>query len=193
VLETPLVGRFYGEGRRLTFAAPAPYQYFVRVTAAVGIGMVIAPGIPIEKPFYDAWWTGIGSMVIVAAVAAAFSLQAISFDLRERTYRRRQGPGFLPRFTKGRLDALDAVVVVSEDNPGHIPHSVTYHVVLHWREAREPLMVLQRDTRLHPGSQPLNAHAGPILQQAARYAQALGIKFFDNSYYPSPCPVPIWR
>jgi hypothetical protein len=193
LLETPLVGRFYGEGRRLTFGAPAPYQFFVRATAAVGIVMVLMPGIPVPKPLYDAWWTGIGLMVIVAAVAAFFSLQAITFDLRERTYRRRQGPGFLPRFSRGRLDDLDAIVVLTETNTLSLPPSVTYHVVLHWKGMREPLMVLQKDTRLYHAGEPINAHAAAILQLAARYAQALGVRFFDNTYYPSPCPVPIWK
>lgn len=155
--------------------------------------MVLMPGIPVPKPLYDAWWTGIGLMVIVAAVAAFFSLQAITFDLRERTYRRRQGPGFLPRFSRGRLDDLDAIVVLTETNTLSLPPSVTYHVVLHWKGMREPLMVLQKDTRLYHAGEPINAHAAAILQLAARYAQALGVRFFDNTYYPSPCPVPIWK
>jgi len=192
MIETPLVGRFYGEGRRLTFAAPAPYQWLVKGTAAVGTVMFLAPFTGMELPLYDAWWKAIGAMVIVAAVGAALSLQTIVFDLRERIYRRRQGPGFFPRFSRGRLDDLDAVVVLAELNQIAVTPSVTFHVVLHWKNNKEPLMVLERDTRSFIKGQQLNAHAGPVLQQAGRYAQALGVKFFDNTYFPSPCPVPIW-
>jgi hypothetical protein len=192
MIETPLVGRFYGEGRRLTFGAPAIYHALVRATGIAGAVMFLAPHLPIPLPLYDAWWTAVGAMLLVAAFGAAFSLQSIVFDLRERIYRRRQGPGFFPRFSRGRLDDLDAIVVTAELNQISLPPSVTFHVALHWKGAREPLMVLERDTRTFSANQPLNAHAGAILQSAMRYSQALGIKFFDNSYYPSPCPVPIW-
>lgn len=192
MIETPLVGRFYGEGRRLTFGAPAIYHALVRGTGITGALMFIAPHTPLPLPLFDEWWTAIGAMLMVAAIGAAFSLQSIVFDLRERIYRRRQGPGFFPRFSKGRLDDLDAVVVTAELNQIAIPPSVTFHVVLYWKGNREPLMVLERDTRYFSPGQPLNANAGAILQSAQRYAQALGVKFFDNSYYASACPVPIW-
>jgi len=193
MLETPLVGRFAGEGRRLSFAAPAPYHILVRTTAIVGAIMLLAPALPIPLPLYESWWTMVGAMLVVAAVAAALSLQTIVFDTRERTYRRRQGPGFLPRFSRGRIDELDAIVVLAEQNPTSIPPSVTFHVVLHWKGNKEPLMVLQRDTRSLGHGMPLNSSAGHILALAQKYATALNVKFFDNTYFPSPCPVPIWR
>lgn len=197
MLETPLVGRFHGEGRRLIFAAPLPYQVLVKGTGALGGAMFLAPLaariVGFDLPLYEAWWTAVGLSLVVAAVGAAFSLQTIVFDLKERTYRRRQGPGFFPRFSRGRLDDLDAVVVLTEENGGAIPPSVTHHVVLYWKANREPLMVLQKDTRPWSRGQPLNAYAGPILQLAGQYAQALGVTFFDNSYFPSKCPVPFWN
>lgn len=192
MLETPLVGRFQGEGRRITFSAPAPYHALVRGTALLGVAMVLATALPVELPIYTTWWWMVGTLLILAAVAAAFSLQMISFDLRERTYRRRQGPGLIPRFSRGKLDELDAIVILADPRPG-IPPTVTLHMVLHWKGSREPIMVLQREVHGLPAGQAMNANAGPILQAGMRYAQALGVKFFDNSYFASPCPVPFWQ
>ncbi|AIE86800.1 hypothetical protein [Fimbriimonas ginsengisoli] len=191
MLETPLFGRYQGENKRLVFTAPAPYHALIRLTALTGAGMIVAPMLPVELPFYPQWWLMIGTLLIGAAVLAAFSLQTIVFNLRERVYHRRHGPGFFPTFTRGKIDAIDALVVVAEACPGSFPPVVTFHMVLHWKGNAEPIMVVQRESR--PLGQPLNAQAGPFLQLGARYAQSLGIKFFDNSYYPSPCPVPIWR
>lgn len=191
MLETPLYGRFLGEGRRLVFAAPLPYHAFVRGTAIVGGLMFVAPILPVDLPLYPMWWHMIGFMVMGAAALAALSLQSVVFDLKERIYRRRQGPGLVLRGTSGRLDMLDAVVVIAEPHHASIPPSVTFHVMLHWKGGVEPPMVLQRETRSLSTGQPLNAHAGTILQRAASYAQALGVQFFDNSYFASPNPVPL--
>jgi len=53
-------------------------------------------------------------------------------------------------------------------------------------------MVLQAQTMPLP-SGPLNADAGPFLGLGLRYAQSIGVKFFDNSYYASPPPVALWK
>lgn len=191
MLETPLTGRFLGENRRLVFSAPAPYYALIRTVAAVGGVMVLLSFTPFDLPFYPGWWLMVGGLLVCAAVLAAFSLQIITFDLKERIYRRRQGPGLIPRFTRGRIDDLDAIVVVAETKPGIQP-MVVFHMVLHWKGSREPIMVLQRESHLLP-SGPINQNAGLFLQNAHRYSQALGIKFFDNSYFPGPNPMPIWR
>jgi hypothetical protein len=134
----------------------------------------------------------IGCLLVAAAILAALSLQLIVFDLKENIYRRRQGPGLLPRQTQGRISDLDAIVVIAETAMS-VPGSVTYHVVLHWKpNLPEPVLVLHQDTRQIAPGQPLNANAGPILELGARYAKSLGVKFFDNTYYSSPCPVPLW-
>jgi hypothetical protein len=36
---------------------------------------------------------------------------------------------------------------------------------------------------------PLNAGAGYLLQVGIKYANALGIKYYDNSHFPSANPV----
>ena len=192
MIETPIVGRYLGENRRLVFGPPPAYHALVWVAGAVGATALLASVLPFDLPLWPGWWAMVGVLTLSAAVLAAFSLQLIVFDLKEGTYRRRQGPGLLPRQTHGRLSDLDAVVVIAEPNAA-LGSSVTYHVVLHWKTGKgEPILVLHQDTRsLGPG-QPLNAHSAPILQLGERYARSLGVKFFDNTYFPSPCPVPLW-
>lgn len=192
MIETPIVGRYQGEGRRLIFGPPAAYHQLVYGVGAAGVLFVLLSTPASFAGLPSFWWFLIGSLLFAAAILAWLSLQLIVFDLKEGTYRRRQGPGLLPRQTHGRIRDLDAVVVTAETTV-LMPGAVTYHVVLHWKmNASEPLLVLHQDTRqLSPG-QPLNSASGPILQLGAKYANSLGVKFFDNTHFPSPCPVPLW-
>lgn len=145
-----------------------------------------------EVAIYPAWWFFTGAMLVSAAVLAAMSLQSISFDLKEKYYRRRQGPGFFPRLSQGPISNLDALVLISEPNARMVSGSVTYHLVLHWKGKAQPPMVVQQDTRVLGGGQPLNYAVAPILDAGSRYARALGISFYDNSHFPSTCPVSVW-
>jgi hypothetical protein len=124
-------------------------------------------------------------------VLAALSLQSVAFDLRERQYRRRQGPGATLRGTKGTFDRLDAVVLIAEPEP--VLGGVTYHLVLHWKALSEPSMVLQSDTRAVPSGAPLNHGAAALRDVGMRYARALGLPFYDNAHFPSGNPNPILR
>ena len=198
MLETPLFGRFVGEDRRLVFDAPSVYRYLVRACAVGGgfcllYGLAADAGLVEVMAFYPQWWSMVGVMVGGASILAALSLQSISFDLRERKYRRRQGPGFLPRGTFGSIDNLDAIVLLAEPNNRMMQGGVTYHLVLHWKGEREPIMVLQQDTRVLGMGQPLQSSASQILAQGMRYAKALKLPFYDNSHFASACPVSIWR
>jgi hypothetical protein len=139
------------------------------------------------------WWIGIGFLVLAAAALATLSLPSITFDLREKVYTRRQGPGTFQRVTRGPTSNLDAIVAVAEPNSRMRAGAVTYHLVLHWKGEAEPLMVLQQDTRQLVNGQPLNIAAAQILQRGERYARALGVRYFDNTHFASKCPVPIWR
>lgn len=196
MLETPLFGRFQGENKRLVFSAPSMYHTLIRGCWGAGAFGVLfglsTPALGVEAPFYPAWWVGTGVLVALAATAASFSLASISFDLKERHYRRRQGPGLFPKLTTGSISSLDALVLISEPRPQVIAGGVTYHLVLHWKSQAEPPMVLQQDTRSIPPGQPLNMGAQQLLQLGLRYAQSIGIPFFDNSHFASKCPVPIW-
>jgi hypothetical protein len=196
MLETPLFGKYQKEGRRLVFGPPAAYMTLIKIVGAFGVIMAVyglystALGDP--TPVYPMWWTLIGALLLGASGLAAASLQSITFDLRERMYIRRQGPGFLPRVSRGPMSLLDALVVISEPNSRMMNGGVTYHLVLHWKAAQEPLMVLQQDTRQLPTGQPLNVGAANLLAQGSGYAKAMGVSFYDNTQFASKCPVPIW-
>ena len=199
MLETPLFGRFYGEGRRLVFAAPTIYHGLIRATVIVGAGMVLIGLTGDQMGFSATWWLLVGTLLVLAGIAAAFSLTSISFDLKEKVYRRRQGPGLFPKLSVGSISQLDAIVLLSEPNSRLLPGGVTYHLVLHWKvrpetggRPGEPLMVLQSDSRQLVPGQPLNISAQQLLQLGYQYSQALGIQFYDNSHFASKCPVPIW-
>lgn len=191
MIETPLFGRFYGENRRLVFQPALPYLALVRGTIGVGAFMVflgLFGSFFMELPLYPQWWQSVGAMVGVAGVGAMLSLTSISFDLRERHYRRRQGASRWLTGTSGSLNDLDALVLIAETIPG-LSSQVTYHLVLHWKGKKEPPMVLQQDTRSLLTGQPLNSSVGPLLQAASAYANALGLPLYDNSHFPSPNPV----
>lgn len=189
MIETPIVARILGEGRRLVVGPPAIYHRFVQAVGITGGAMALAGLLQLPLPLWPGWWFVTGTAVGLAAVAAAYALQLVVFELKEKVYRRRQGPGLWLRRSAGKLSDLDAVVVIAEPTTrGVMPH-VTYHVVLHWKPgSSEPVLVMHQDTRLLLPGAPLNQHAAPILALGARYAQALEVKFFDNTYFPSKNP-----
>ena len=162
-------------------------------------GMVLIGLTGDQMGFSATWWLLVGTLLVLAGIAAAFSLTSISFDLKEKVYRRRQGPGLFPKLSVGSISQLDAIVLLSEPNSRLLPGGVTYHLVLHWKvrpetggRPGEPLMVLQSDSRQLVPGQPLNISAQQLLQLGYQYSQALGIQFYDNSHFASKCPVPIW-
>ncbi len=197
MLETPLYGKFQREGRRLVFGAPDLYHQLIKGVASTGAAMVVyglyCTAFGLATPMFPMWWILIGAMLLGAAGLAAASLQSITFDLGERVYVRRQGPGFLPRISRGPLSALDAIVAIAEPNSRMIHGGVTYHLLLYWKGQQEPLMVLQQDTRQLPMGQPLNVGAAQLLEQGARFASALAVPYHDNTQFASKCPVPVWK
>lgn len=197
MLETPLYGRFIGESRRLVFAPSGPYRHLVRACyifglAGAGLGL-LGTFTDANLPFGDMWWLITGLAVVAAGMLATYSMEALSFDLRERTYRRRQGAGGAASASRGAFGELDAIVLISEPNSRMLRGGITYHLVLHWKAERQPPLVLQQDTRVLPTGQPLNYAAAPLLSTGLNYARALGLPFYDNSHFPSPNPVPLMR
>lgn len=198
MLETPLFGKFQGENKRLVFSAHTAYLGLIRGTVILGVGTaalgVASPGLTVSLPEPPEWFAIFGTMFALAGVWAAMSLQFIAFDLKERTYRRRQGPGFIPRTTRGSVHNIEAMVLLAEDGRASLSltSGVTYRLALYWRGNAEPPMVLDQETvRLLPGA-PLNYGAARMLANGVRYAQTLGLPFFDNSFTHAPCPVAVF-
>lgn len=183
MLETPTWGKFYKEERFLVFEPGIQYL------ALVYLCLIGGPLAAIYGKFQgDSWYQFVGLMVGGAGFWANLSLVRIRFDLKSRLFRRRQGPGFIPKLWVGSIDELDALVILAENsvNSG----GTRYHLVLHWKNQRAPLMVLETDTRMlyqdNQGPKPL------ILSRAIKYSKALNLPLYDNSHFVSPCPVPIF-
>lgn len=195
-LETPLIGRFYGENKRLIFAPPLWYDALVILCVFGGLFfLLVSFGIVrmgIFSDYEEALTFGsIGFML--AGVWAALSNERMVCDLRTRTYARLEGQGWRKRLTRGSLSELHAMVLMTEDRPlpmvGGRP--VAYRLVLYWKNAKEPLLVVGRDDRIVPPGVPINAAAGPIAHFGQRCAHALGVTFYDNSFTSSAGPLPV--
>jgi hypothetical protein len=185
MLETPTFGRFYKEERFLVFEPPKPY--FILVYGCIALGGL---GILYGMFTSGAWWFSfVGLMVLCAGIWANFSLVRIRFDIKNRTYKRRQGPGFIPRLWQGTFDEIDAIVVLAEPAISH-PGAVRYHMVMHWKPGRAPLMVLESELYFSGGH--LQAGAGPMLAKAAKVSQTMRLPMFDNTHFASRCPVSVF-
>lgn len=184
-LETPLVGRFIGENRRLLFAPPAWYESLVLACISGAIVWIVW-----------SWTQGFGFNLVAVAVLlsgiwAALSSERITFDLRSRTFLRREGQGLFKRIERGSLGEIDAVVLTTEVYPVSVigGQLVIYRLLVHWKGARLPVFVAERQESTVPAGEPMNRFAGGMLQRGQRYAHALGVPFYDNSHFASPPPI----
>jgi hypothetical protein len=187
-LETPLAGRFWGEDKRLIFAPPLWYQSLV--LACLAGGGLIALGAWFSWEWVPLMEIGLwlGPALFLSGTWAALSMEYLVIDLKSRTYLRREGRGFGKRTRRGSTLDIDAVVVSCERYVPGLGQVVIYRTVIHWKHAAVPLLVAERErAALQPGHG-LNAAAGPILGRAQRYAKAIGVAFYDNSYFHSPAP-----
>jgi len=194
-LETPLVSRIYGENKRLTFAPPYWYDVLVVVCFLGGLVVLVGAFGIATIPWIsnsDVPFAFIGSMVCLAGVWAALSNERMACDLRAGTYARLEGQGFRKRITRGGLNELQAIVLMSQEipSPGLSRRYVIYRLVLYWKNSKEPLLVVARDERWVPIGQPINAAAGVIAQYGHLYSRNLGVQFYDNSYLNSAGPLP---
>jgi hypothetical protein len=191
MLDTPLFPVFQGEGRRLIFAAPPIYHGLIRSCVIGGAGAAVygffGPQIGLSVPIYPSWWVFTGLAVCAAGALAAYSLRFISFDLKERVYRRRDGSGPFGSLRRGKIDAIDAVVVTSRPNAFAqvTGASVTYRLILFWKNNGDSPMILAEETRALPPGAPLNAGAGQLLHLGQRVATSLQVRLYDNSLVPS--------
>lgn len=198
-LETPLSGRFYGEMKRLTFAPPVWYD--VLVVMCLGFGLYSGLCILGFATFalFDAQTFGMALIVLAIGVTlaglwAALSNERMSCDLRNRTYARLEGQGLTKRVTRGSLQELYGLVLMSQDTmlPGLSGgRTVVYRVVLYWKGSKEPLLVVDRESVTLPMHAPINAGSAAIGQRGHKYSQALGIPYYDYSNVNSPGPLPV--
>lgn len=181
------MGRFWGEDKRLVFAPPAWYQSLVLGCLVGGgaLGLASMLGWYWMPLVHMGMW--LGPAVFLSGVWAALSMEYAVFDLKAKTYVRREGRGFAKRTRRGSLVELDAVVVTCESYP-IVGNLVIYRTLVHWKNAAVPLLVTEREqATLAPGL-PLNAASAAIVHRAQRFATSLGCRFFDNSYFHSPAP-----
>ncbi len=184
MLETPTRGRFYKEEKFLVFE-PEP-MYIGLVYSCIGGGALAWAYGLIEGSW---WFLMVGVMVCLAGLWANLSLVRIRFDLRNRTYRRRQGPGFIPRLWQGSIDELDALQVVASPSL-MTPGAVNYHLVLHWKQHRAPLMVLETDTRAAMGA--IQMAGQPTVVRAMKFGSSMQLPVYDNTQSLASCPVTMW-
>lgn len=192
-LETPLSGRFLKENRILFFGPPPAYLQLCWATLGVG-GLFVLYGLFLQvtqsgSSFYFGW---VGLMLLAAGCWAFGSLQRITFDLRTKTYRRWHGPGFLPRLYTGALENLHYISLMAEDRPFPTGRHVTYRLVLHWKNPREPIMVVQQQTMPIPSGALINFGVRDIGAMGWEYARALGVNWSDQSDRSQPCPIPVF-
>jgi len=184
MLETPLFGRFIGENKYLIFAPAKEYIWLVAACVFGGAAVAVWGGA--TQSFY---FTCLGVAVCMAGVWGAASLHWISFNLRERVYTRRQGPGLFPRTYRGSFKDLEVIFLMTEQR--FIAGQVTYRLLLQWRAHKEPPMVLQQTYFILSPGMPLNYGAGPLFHLGSKASQALGIPIVDNAHYASANPVSI--
>lgn len=184
MLETPTRGRYHREEKFLVFE-PEP-MYLTLVYACIGCGgAAVLYGLGTGQLYFSF----VGGMVLFAGLWANLSLIRIRFDVKNRTYRRRQGPGFIPRLWQGSVDELDALVVLAE--PSMVsPGAVRYHLVLHWKQHRAPLMVLESEVRVPGGT--LQMGGQYLVAKATKYGDSLKLPVYDNTHFASPCPVTVF-
>lgn len=186
-LEVPLQGRLIGENRGIAFGPPMWHDFLV---LACMMGGPVASILSILGLFPFMTW--IGFAVGFAGAWGYLSAERMSVDLRARTYTRREGNGPLKKVTRGRIDDLDALVMMSEQYP--VPtlagRLIIYRLVIYWKNQREPLLVAARDEATISHTGPINAKAGKMIHDGARFARAMNLPFYDNSHFHSGAPLP---
>jgi hypothetical protein len=193
-LETPIFGRYAKENTRLIFAPPRWYDLLVLLCIGGGsflfLGSFLFASIGIFN-YLGGVATFTGLAVLLAGVWGALSNERLVCDLRNKTYARLEGQGFFKRVSKGSLQELQGIVLMSQQIqiPGLSGLPVVYRLVLYWKHSKEPLLVLARDERSIGAGQPINVAAGTIAQFGHHYAQHLGIPFYDNSHVNSAGPL----
>ncbi len=141
-------------------------------------------GLPLPAPIMI--WAG--PLIFFSGLWGQLSSERMTCDLRRRTYTRREGQGLFKQVIQGSLDELDAIVLLTEVGGLVSRQETTYRLVLHWKNQQHPLLVIGSESYTLVLGQ-INAKAGNLAAKGAFYARALGVPFYDNSYFPSPEPL----
>ena len=190
-LETPLIGRIVGENKKVVFAPPQWYESLILVCIVLGALSLVSGLLGWgSSVFFDATWRlWVGTAVCCAGVWALLSNERLTFDLRSGTYVRREGQGLFKHVSKGPTKDIDALVLIASHGTPGFSNVVVYRLVVHWKQNRLPLLVVSQWTIDLPFGSPVNAGSGHLVALGARYAHALQVPFFDNSYFVSPAPL----
>lgn len=191
-LETPLSSRLVRETRIII--AP-PLWYDILTWASIAFGSVLTlfalTGNSIFFfPTYVLIWAG--PLVAFAGVWGQLSSERMTLDLRTKMYARREGQGLFKRIIRGPLTELDAIVLLAENDyrtTAIIGQSITYRLVLHWKNGRHPLLIMDSQTVTIRGGQAINSQAGGLAQKGAAWSRFLALPFYDNSYFLSQEPL----
>lgn len=190
-LETPIVGRMSRE-RYLIFAPPRWYDNLVTIVIVGGLGSAILSFLGLLPPvglLDSEYWKVFGTLFGLAGLWAYTCNERMTIDLKNRTYARLEGSGFLKRISRGSLDDLYALILMSEIHP--LGGQVIYRLVFFWKNSKLPLMVVDdQRTRYAPGML-VNHGAGQLNQRGMQYARWLNIPYQDASGVHSPAPVPV--
>jgi hypothetical protein len=177
-----------GENRKLVFAPPVGYDLLVAGCLLFGL-FAIASG------FFGGSFLFVtfGLAVFLSGIWAALSNERIAFDLKARTYARLEGQGVVKKVSRGSLSKADALVVIASWYPYALGNTrmVDYRIVLHWKNSVLPPLVLERETHQLGQNEAVNGRASEILKRSERYARALKLPLYDNSYFVSDAPLPV--
>lgn len=193
-LETPLSVRIWRE-KKLIVAPPLWYDQLTWACIIYGVveclGGLINFVFPLEFlfPLGEVFAFITGPLVLVAGLWGQLSSERLVCDLKARTYGRREGQGLFKRVTHGRFDDIDAVVLTCGTVLTAGGMGVQYRLVMHWKQGREPLLIIEQEAHPMAPGQPWNFAAGRLHQRGTMVSQWLGIKFYDNSHFQSGDPL----
>jgi hypothetical protein len=151
--------------RYLFFGPPTPYLVLVAACIFGGLFMIIY-GVAANP-----YWSFVGLMVLLAGLWGMIALQWITFDLKQRTYLRRDGASATTKLARGGIEQLECLFLLAEERPslGNLAgRNITYRIVLQWRGMNLPSMILLQDYRVIPSGAPLQYAADPLFQVATR-------------------------
>lgn len=135
-------------------------------------------------------WVGVA--VFLAGVWALLSTERLIVNLGEGVYVRQETglTGLRPR--RGKIGEFDALVVVAQDVAlsSGVSRTAAIRIVLHFKGAQQPPMVLTRQDFTIPAAGLVGAAAQPLISKAVIYASAMGIPVYNNADQFSSSPIP---